>query len=159
MEVALESCAVEAEPEAARRAMVRRREEEAPAGSQHSTHLGQEAEPVLHVLEHLPRPHDIETRIGKRQLLPTDNELELRKPSPSPPQRHLRHIAPDRGNAKPCERSGEVPHPATEVEDGLSGQDLGEEEIAPEHEVLRSTFRRRVEPVEVRAVAQNAPRP
>jgi hypothetical protein len=160
LEVLGEAAAAQGEGEQRAGAVVRRRDEQLPAGPQRAVHLRQPRREVDDVLEHLPRPRDVEARVGGGQRLArrpqayVERRVALRRAA----QRLAGDVDADGVRARLAQGRRELAGAAAEVEDVRAGRHVRQEPVPALGEALRDRAGRDVLPDRLGEVAHVARR-
>ena len=113
-------------------AVLGHREQQPPAGPQDAADLGQEADGVGHVLEHLRAPDEIDLAVPERQAAVGRDPAQVgaRGDAAGALERRLGELDADGIGARVAQRGDEAPGPAAEVEHALAGPRLAQQESA-----------------------------
>ena len=113
-------------------AVLGHREQEPPAGPQDAADLGQEADGVGHVLEHLRAPDEIDLAVPERQAAVGRDPAQVgaRGDAAGALERRLGELDADGIGARVAQRGDEAPGSAAEVEHALAGPRLAQQESA-----------------------------
>ena len=111
-----------------------RAQQQASTGAQHATDLRQPRRCVGDVLDHLPRPHDVEARVLQIpcSLGGDQAQIQLRVARPRAAQRLLGDVDPHHPRARIRQLGGEPSFATADVEHALAGAHAIEQK-APAH--------------------------
>ena len=151
-EVAFKRARAQAQTSPAQAPVVGRRADEPAAAAQDAADLAEQADAVLHVLQNLAEPDEVELLRRERQFTVDEHELELRVARARSAQRLLRDVSSAHASPSCRERARERPVAATEVEHAFAPPEVIEQMRAPQREMLGFAARRHglPDPLEVR---------